>query len=96
MSKRLTPAAVARMQEMYEEVDAAGRRKWTMAGIAEALGVGETTVYRAVKKRGGYAVPADPVQDAEAKASEARFKAQMEGVVEETAERALAREKGWI
>jgi hypothetical protein len=50
----LTREAAWKAKQMYEEKDERGRRRWTIVAIADFLGVGETTAYRAIKAQGPY------------------------------------------
>lgn len=52
--KALTRESAWKAKQMYEEKDERGRRKWTIMQIADFLGVGETTAYRAIKSIGPY------------------------------------------
>lgn len=81
-TKALTRESAWKAKQMYEEKDERGRRKWTIMQIADYLGVGETTAYRAIKSIGPYqSLPEVPtaaeVQQGEAAAAEL-FKKNME------------------
>lgn len=69
----LTREAAWKAKQMYEERDARGRRLWTIQMIADFLGVGETTAYRAIKSVGPYQtlpeVRSEAKMDADAQAS---------------------------
>lgn len=69
--ERILPQHVAQeAQRMYEERDGKGKRKYSMAKIGKLLGVGETTIFRAVNRLGPYVGDAtatsNEVLDAEA------------------------------
>lgn len=87
----LTREAAWKAKQMYEEKDERGRRKWTIMQIADALGVGETTAYRAVKSIGPYqslpeVKPPEQV-DQDAKESLKRLLAMQEGEKEKPPEK---------
>jgi len=72
--KTLTPSAAMEIKRLYSLTDENGKQLHTMMDIAEIMGVGETTVYRAIKSRGAYmAIPALKTDD-DAAASEKRFR----------------------
>lgn len=76
----------ARIQLMYQEMDEFGRRKYTLAELAELNGCGETTVYRIVNRKGPYrAIAARNPEEIEiaAKASREAFMTRMGKEVEE-------------
>ena len=50
----LTREAAWKAKQMYEERDERGRRKYSIAHIADFFCVGETTAYRAIKNVGPY------------------------------------------
>jgi len=52
--RALTREAAWKAKQMYEERDGRGRRKHTIMEIADFLGVGETTAYRAIRAIGPY------------------------------------------
>lgn len=79
MATILTPSAVMEVKRLYALLDERGRRQYSMMEIAEMLGVGETTVYRAVKKRGAYMAVRDLPTDTEAAESAKRFTATLAG-----------------
>lgn len=68
---------VQEIKRMYEERRAGGRRRYTQMEIAKLLGLGETTVYRAIKSMGAYHAAPEPVSEADmlarSKASLARM-----------------------
>ena len=104
-SRVLTLAAVQHAQARYAEVDELGRRKHTMAAIADELGVGETTVYRAIRRQGIYAAMPQALSEPEMLSAAA---ASAERLLQRLAEaeapkldgeddaKRLARERGWI
>lgn len=55
MAKALTGAALAQVRELYGQLDEFGKRLYSQARIADMLGVGETTIFRALKGYGGHA-----------------------------------------
>lgn len=71
----LTPSAAMEAKRLYAEVDERGKRVHTLMDIAEMLGVGETTIYRAVNARAAYGGLPPPKTADDARASEARFRA---------------------
>lgn len=71
----LTPAAVMEAKRLYALRDEKGRPLHTLQSIAADFGVGETTIYRAIKQRGAYMNVRPLPTDAEAAASVARFQA---------------------
>ena len=50
----LTRAQALKAAEMYQELDGRGKRVWSVMRLAEHFMVGETTMYRAVNRMGGY------------------------------------------
>ena len=76
MEQLLTPAAVMEAKRLYEERDGRGRRLHSIMGLAAEFGVGETTMYRALKRRGAYVGVRELPTQEDAAASEARFRAQ--------------------
>lgn len=50
----LTRESAWKAKQMYEEKDERGRRKWTIQQIADFLGVGESTAWRAIRSVGPY------------------------------------------
>ena len=76
MSKRImTPSAAMEAKRLYAILDERGRRQHSMMDIAAFLGVGETTVYRAIHAKGAYMRVRELPSNAEASASEAAFRA---------------------
>lgn len=76
MSKRImTPSAAMEAKRLYAILDERGRRQHSMMDIAAFLGVGETTVYRAIHAKGAYMGVRELPSNAEASASEAAFRA---------------------
>lgn len=77
----VTMQAALAIKREYEELDEWGRRRYSLAALAERFGVGETTVGRVVRNIGAYTrVPTpkpDDVLDQEAAASLERMKALM-------------------
>lgn len=49
------------VREMYAERDGKGRPVWSMMKLADHFGVGETTIFRAVKSVGGFAADPQPL-----------------------------------
>ena len=54
MAKVLTTAAAQEILRLRNEVDSWGRHLHSQAEIAEIMGVGETTVFRVLHRRGAY------------------------------------------
>jgi predicted transcriptional regulator len=52
--KVLNPGTVMEIKRLYAETDRLGRGLHTQRAIAEMLGIGETTVFRALSKAGAY------------------------------------------
>lgn len=80
MSRKVMSAEVAyEVKRLYAELDERGRRRYSQMEIAKMLGVGETTVYRAVKSMGAYKALEEPKTqrelELEAEASQRRFAA---------------------
>lgn len=71
----LTPAAAMEIKRLYALEDSKGNKIYSQMAIAEMLGVSETTVFRAVHKRGAYMGVRELPSDAETAASQARFMA---------------------
>lgn len=104
----LTPAAAMEAARLYELRNSKGRPVHTLASIADILGVGETTIFRVVKRRGAFtALPALKTEE-EAAQSAAAFEAAhpelFSGEVKPVAlptlsteaEATLAKERGYI
>lgn len=81
--------------DLYAEQDERGKRKWTLDGLAARYGVGETTIYRAVNRKGPYRDLRPPKTEAEIEEELAgiaeRFMRDVQGekVVRRTAEDVL-------
>lgn len=59
---------------MAAERDEKGKPRWSQLAIAQALGVGETTVFRVLKGAGAYGTLPEPKTDEEAVLSAQRFR----------------------
>lgn len=67
--KVLTGAATMEIKRLYSLVDSYGKPLYSQMQIAKMLGVGETTVFRAVHKIGAYERVQDLPTDTQAKTS---------------------------
>ena len=84
MTRRsLTPQQAMRIKELYGEVDSLGRGRYSQMEIAKLMGVGETTVYRAIRSFGAYARLPEPAAEDEAADSLDAFKKRFPGLVPE-------------
>lgn len=73
MAATLTPAAVMEIKRLYSLTDQWGRRLHTQMQIAKIMGVGESTVYRAIRGGGAYADIRELPTESEAQESMKRF-----------------------
>lgn len=74
MKAILSAESIAEIQRLYEMKDAYGRRMYSQFAIAQLLGIGETSVYRAIHRQ--VRIPLAQI-DNRAKESEAKFQAML-------------------
>ncbi len=72
--KVLTPSAAMEIKRLHALRDSRGQPVHSQMTIADMLGVSETTVFRVIHKRAAYSNLREVPTDADAAASEARFK----------------------
>lgn len=58
--RKLSTDVAYKVKQLYQERDAQGNWRYTQAQIAIMLGVGETTIHRAVKSLGAYRELVEP------------------------------------
>lgn len=83
--KLLTSAAVMHIKGLYAEKDEWGRHRFSQMSIAKAMGVSETTVYRAIHSGGAYSSLPELATTADVKESLERLKKEYPELVPEGA-----------